>query len=337
MSSLEFLICLLAVCISFFLSCSEVAIFSLSRIHLKQLRDHLRGAHRRLTKLLADPGGVLLTILVLNEVMNVTLSTLISKAVHEGLSGLRYEGFAPLVTLIVTAPIFLLACEMTPKIIGARMNRIIAPIAAGPLALGYRFVKPLRLLMRGLAGTLSGTPTDVSSDTLKEDEFLHLVEEGYREGSVQETEFKLIRNVFQMDDTPVGEICTPPNRIFMLPVETKVKDAIALIQTRQALRVPVYGRSRDEILGILYAKDLLQARQQAAADETIRHLLRKAFVVAPTMKVNRVFRFFKNNRTHVAIVQGSDGRVSGVILMDDLMNELFDEVLPIRGQTGGRP
>ena len=97
-------------------------------------------------KLLADPGGVLMTILFLNEIMNITLSTLVANAIAEWTTSIGRPEMQTLVTLLISVPIVLFIGEITPKIIGARMNRIIAPVASRPIYFLYMALKPIRAI-----------------------------------------------------------------------------------------------------------------------------------------------------------------------------------------------
>jgi CBS domain containing-hemolysin-like protein len=112
------------------------------------------------------------------------------------------------------------------------------------------------------------------SPQIGEDEFLLMLEEGHKEGTVQETELKLIQNVFSMDDTTISEIMSPLTQVFSLPAQTTVRDAALQVQRRGSLRVPVLGKTKTEITGILYAKDLLGAGSESGP---IDPLVRQAF------------------------------------------------------------
>lgn len=133
MPPVEFLICAVLIGVSAFLSSSEIAIFSLSRFQIRSLKDHFRAVHRRIKRLLADPAGLLVTILVVNEAVNIALSALITSNISQnrqridGLSsswniaGHTIPGWAVDAVLgtLVTAPIILFLCEVTPKVIAA--------------------------------------------------------------------------------------------------------------------------------------------------------------------------------------------------------------------------
>src|SRR5690242_4838953 len=129
MSPLELLLCALLIFCSAYISASETALFSLTRFQLRFLKENFRSVYRKIKKLLSDPGGLLITLLMVNEILNIALSALITKAVSRGHTSVpSYLGnfpswaFEVILGLLITAPIILFLCEITPKVIGAKAN-----------------------------------------------------------------------------------------------------------------------------------------------------------------------------------------------------------------------
>lgn len=353
MEPLSTLLVLLLIAISGFLNGSEVALFSLSKIQLKTIREKFKPSHRKIKKLLADPTGLLVSILVTSEVVNIALSTLISSAVsssHEN-PWLRAITHGPLASLplwaanvilgtLITSPLLLLFCEITPKIIAARVNTLIAPAVATPLTTLYKLMTPIRYGIRvvenGLKGLMPGTygegPLISTAAKLREEDFINLVEEAQKEGTVQSTELGLIRNVFDLDDTPVSEITTPFSRVFMLPHTTTIQQALSSMKEgasgQRFSRIPVYGKARQEIVGILYSKDLLVARHERVDPSTpISEIVWKPFTVSEKTQLNSLFRKMKRQRTHLAIVTDTHGVPIGIVTLNDVLEALLDELL----------
>ena len=145
MTALELLGCGALIGCSAFLSSAEVSLFSLSRVQLRSIRDRLKGTHKTIRKLLGDPGGVLVTILVINEVVNITLSTILTGVIDRWMPGQEWSWTAKTLTgIAVTTPLVLLLCEVTPKTIGVKGNTLIAPLTCGPLYGLYSLMKPVR-------------------------------------------------------------------------------------------------------------------------------------------------------------------------------------------------
>lgn len=304
-------------------------------------------------KLLGDPAGVLVTILVCNEVANIAISSIISNTVANSRthSWTRdfIEAYFPMfpvwgidliIGVILTSPIVLILCEITPKVIAARTNTLVAPLTAPPLHALYIAMTPIRLAVLGvqrLVGKMipgkKGDPHLIStSSKLREEDFLSMVEDAQREGTVQSTELQLIRNVFDLDDTPVIEITTPLSRIFMLSQSTTLQQALSSMKEGSAgqrySRIPIYGKNRIDVVGLLYSKDLLLAKLEKADPMTpISELMWKPFFISSTTHLNSLFRKMKRQRIHLAMITNEGGTPVGIVTMNDVLEALLDELL----------
>jgi putative hemolysin len=367
MNTLETLICAALTLTSAFLSASEVAIFSLSRFQLRSLRERFKGSWRLIRRLLSQPGGLLTTLLVTNELVNISLSTLITEAVNDAWnaakSGESASSFFTLLALIkknylltlpewlfqliigtlITTPVLLLVCEATPKVIAARANLIIALIAAKPLTILHRIMFPARIALSRILrvvywalGTRDksspGKPgaEPQSPHRLREEDFLSMVEQGHAEGAIQTEELELIRKVFELDDRRVEDIVTPLSQIKSISSNTTVTEALALMKHGTPFsRLPVYKHgSPSKVVGVLYSKDLLIARLDSSLEkESVQAMMRKPFVISPQIKLGNLFRRFKQSQTHMAVVENQDGTATGIVTMTDVLEALFEEFL----------
>jgi putative hemolysin len=237
--------------------------------------------------------------------------------------------------IAVTAPIVLFFGEITPKAVGAKANQMVAPLNIGPLHFIYDLFKPIRALLniilnfvtRKIANIHAGPQLEPGKDPiLREEEFLFMVEEGHREGAIQQTELELIKNVFELDDRTVTDILTPIAKVFALPANTPIKAAMTTLGRNRFSRVPVFGANRRQIVGMLYTKDLLFAGIETQ-NETIAALTREPFIVQATMQLNALFRRMKQSRTHMALVEKAPNEIIGVVTMNDLLEALFEDVI----------
>lgn len=337
------------------MSSSEIALFSLSKFQLKLIRDRFRNSYRIVKKLSGDPAGVLITILVTNEIVNIGLSTLISSNISRSenspfIQSFRHglSAFMPswasdvLLGTLITAPIMLFACEITPKVVAARTNTVIAPMTSSPLYFVYRIMTPIRWVLRkiidGITAPIRTRTPDLdaamanSANRLKEADFLSIVEEAQKEGSVQEHEVELIRNVFELDDTPILEIATPISRVFSLPATTSISQALNAVrderQGQKFSRVPVYGKGKSDIVGVLYSKDLLVAKLEKEDPSTpVSTIMWRPFAVNETARINTVFKRMKKQRTHMAIIVNAKNQAIGLVTMNDILDVLVEELI----------
>lgn len=332
MTALELLICGALIGCSAFLSASEIAILSLSRVQLRSLKDRFKPAHRNIKKLQSDAGGLLITILVLNEVVNISLSTILTGILDRHFHGQDTPWLLKtLLGVLITTPVLLLFCEVTPKTVAARANTLIAPLVATPLTGLYNLMKPVRLVVRKMIQLLSGKK-DESSKTqtqpLKEEEFMVMVEEGHREGAIQRSELDLIRNVFAMEETPVRELMTPLSKVETIHETMTIAQAVERIRQIKSARIPVLSKTKKEVLGIVYLKDLLRARlNPALGNSPIEQLIHKPLVVSHQTPVNRVFKRLRQSQTHIAVVEGPSEEPIGVITLDQVLDDLLEELI----------
>jgi len=325
------------------MSASEIALFSLSRFQIRSLKDRFKPTHKQIKRLLADPAGLLMTILISNEVINISITTLIARSTAKMLEG-HSLGFQILVGSLITAPIILLICEATPKVIAARANRGVAVLAARPMTLIYTAFRPVRALIRSIVtfifrktarrtqkrDAMASLESGEENVLLREQEFLSMVEEGHKQGAIHEDELELIRNVFDMDDRTVEDIQTPIGQVFSIPTTMTLKAAIQVMHEQTYSRIPVTGTGRSQIIGILYAKDLLSMKLNPEhAHLPVVKLMKKTFVVSPDLKVNALFRRMKKNKTHSAIVENPPGRAIGLVTMDDILDAMFEDLFEV--------
>jgi len=343
MTGLDLLILIALVLTSAYMAASEVALFSLSRFQLRYFRERARSKHGRIKKLLSDPGGLLVTILVVNEILNISISMLITRGVANSISLGPFErlhipdwALHALLGTLIAAPVLLFLCEITPKTVAVRANQLVAPMTVNTITAIYDLFKPIRYVLKKVVSLVSQWSTKGAKgsapaeyETLKESDFIMMVEEGHKEGTVQASEVELIKNVFELDDTTVADVLTPLSLVRPLSMKTTIQEALAALRTQPYSRIPVTGTHKKEVVGILYSKDLLRAKIEPERLQTpISEIMLDAVFVPPTMKLNALFRRFKQQKTHMAIVQKSPGDALGIITMSDVMDTLFDDLFP---------
>ena len=358
MNFLEAFTCLLLIGFSAVLSASEIALFSLSRFQLRSLKEHFRPAYRKIKKLLADPGGVLVTILVINEIINISLTSLIAEAVSLApqpawIQKLPLPAWQVhfILGVLFSTPIVLFLCEVTPKAMGAKANRLIAPLTATPLLFVYQLLSPVRRALKGLVQRIGrthslpyehgGEPQGQGSDRetkklLKEADFIQMLEEGHREGTIQQNELDLIKNVFELDDITVADVYTPFSQMQTLSDQTSLKSALHFIKTQKHSRIPIVSQSdRRRVVGILYTKDLLRGKLDPnILSSPVTSLMRRPLFIPLAMRLNTLFKKFKQQRIHMAVIQGSTGEAVGIVTMTDVLDALFEELLTDEEENG---
>jgi len=177
-----------------------------------------------------------------------------------------------------------------------------------------------------LVRRLSGVPMrDAQSyaDEL-EQEILDAVSEGERHGAVDEEEKEMIESVIELSDTRVEEIMTPRTEIVAVSKDADIDAVLAAIRARGHSRIPVYGKTIDTILGLLYAKDLLQRDEDTPFELT--GIMRKALFIPESKPVRELLREFQEQKVHIAVVLDEYGGTAGLVTIEDILEELVGEI-----------
>jgi putative hemolysin len=309
--------------------------FSLRRVDRQNLLQSGRATDALLVKLLAKPARLIATILIGNESVNVAVSAVMAGMVERLYSGGTELELALMATLIAL-PLLLLFGEITPKTVAIKTSLGWSRKAARPLWLFGIVVTPIRVVVRLVADAIL-RPLGVSSGGglprgLSEDEFKALVDAGSAEGEVDARERRLIHKVFEFGDKTIAEAMLPASEVFMLSYELPVARLIKEIAAHGFSRVPIYQKSRDNIQGILYAKDLVVQGTGLTAHRKLSELLHEPLFVPQTTPVERLFRIFKQRKIHMALVVNEYGKLAGLVTMEDLLEELFGEIRDEREQ-----
>lgn len=318
----------LLLCCSALFSASETAIFSLQPTAREMLDERSRA---RVEAVLHDPRRTLASILIGNEVVNVTLST-----VTAGLL-LAVAPRHPWLNIVVVTPILLVFGEVMPKVTALRFNRVLAPRLAAIIGAFSVVVTPLRYVLGrvgDLALLVAGGSTAARRQALRDSQLLALIDQGRRAGSIQPMEQEMIHKVFEFGDLTVSRLMTPRPDVFSVSLTTPWEELVELVRASGYSRVPVWRGAQDDIIGILLVKKLLPllqtTRQATGAPPTaqqIRRLLHPARFVPTTKRAEDMLAEFRAERAHMAIVVDEHGSVVGVVTLDDLLRELVGELL----------
>jgi len=183
-------------------------------------------------------------------------------------------------------------------------------------------MQALDLPVRRLTGL---SDSQHENDESAKQEILQAATEGRAEGAVDAEEVQMIQSVMEFGETHVGEIMTPRTDIFALRVDTPLTEATRRIVEAGHTRVPVFQGDLDNIIGVLYAKDLLQ-RAQGTAPAKLRDIMRKPFFIPETKPLDDLLREFKNRKVHMAVVLDEYGGTAGLVTVEDLIEEIVGDI-----------
>jgi len=308
---------------SAFFATSEAALFSLTSLHLHKMREENSPFLNFVEKLLRYPKRLLITIIVGNETVNILMSSLMG-GIFIYLLGDRGKWAA----IAVTTPALLILGETIPKTV-AKINPIRFSSIVSPLmSLIYRIEKPLVLFLDGLSGRIirvMGMGKEESRGLLESD-FRTLVDAGLEEGVLERPQRDLIHRIFELADTPVADIMTPRVDMFRLPMSMPMEQMKEEIIRYAYSRVPVYSGKPDNIIGVIYAKDLLAGLSQGKEFASVAPLLRKPYFVPLERTADSLLKDFQRQKMHLAVVVDEYGGIAGLVTMEDILESLFGDI-----------
>jgi len=311
--------------LSAFFSGSETAFFSLSRIYLKKLENKNTAQSRRILSLLGKPRQLLVTILFGNTFVNMGISSL-STLIAIGIADRNNWNLSSVVTLqvIITTSVVLIFGEILPKLIALATATGFANLASLPLQLISYVLHPLVWLVDRFSMLLSKKQLEDKhlSSKFTTEEFHNLIQSESSHNSLEEHEKKILVGLFRFREAELTEIYTPRVKITAIEEKQSLEELRDLILATGYSRIPVYRETIDDIIGIVYVKDLLMYPEK----NSITEFMRPAWFVTENMKVQSLLNQFKIKKMQLAVVVDEYGGTSGIISLEDILEEIVGEI-----------
>ena len=311
--------------LSGFFSSSETALFSISRTKARHLAKMGGNANSLIKKMKDDPHRLLSTILIGNNAVNVGASAIAARLAIDLFSGYQILGSASsyaigAATLIMTFLILVFG-EVIPKSLATRNSVLIGRMVIYPIywcsILFWPVVVFLDFIPK-LTGKIKQTPAVTEAELMT---FVEVVEE---EGEIKEEEKELIHNIFEFDDTNASEIMTPRADMFVIDADMPL-DLLAITESGFT-RIPVIEGAIDNVVGILNVKDILAHQAKLNGPPDLGEIMRPPYFVPEHKKLDSLLHQFKKRKTHMAIVVDEHGGVSGLITLEDALEEIVGEI-----------
>jgi putative hemolysin len=335
----EIALILILILVNGFFAAAEVAVISLRRSRAQELVDGGNARATTIQRLKDDPDRFLATVQI-----GITLVGTLASAVGGVISvrairpmldrlpgGVLHGAAEPVALALVVLAITYLSVvfgELVPKSIALRHAERIALATARPLHLLTRWfsfvARPLTASSRVILSLL-GVPPHGTTGFVSEEEIKLMVQEGKEKGIFDQTEEELIQSVFEFSEASVKKVMIPRPRIDAIEVDTPWDEALKFIVETGHSRYPVYRKSLDDIIGVLYYKDLLrlQMDNRPASLEAIIH---PVYFVPETMQVSQLLKELQRRRMSMAIAIDEHGGVDGLVTIEDLIEEIVGEI-----------
>ena len=304
------------------LALSETAFTKMSRIRAIQLQDEGRRGAGHLVRMLEDPAGTLNAVLLLVLVCQFTAATLVGVLV-EPLGAL-----AVLAGTVVEVVLFFVVAEVAPKTFAIQHTER-AALRVTPLLWFLTTFWPVRMLSRGLIGLAN---VILPGKGLKEGPFVTeaeirtMADVAADEAVIEREERALIHSIFEFGDTVVREVMQPRPDMVTVNADDTIEAAITVAIERGFSRIPACGESADDVLGLVYLKDLVRRARAGEGAAPVRTAVRPATFVPEQKRVAELLREMQTEQFHMAIVIDEYGDTAGLVTLEDLLEEIVGEI-----------
>ncbi len=309
---------------------SEVALFSLDSKKLDQVKEDSGFIGKYINKLLLFPRKLLVTILIGNTISNVAAS-IISVSIALDLAKIYSLSvdIALLLQIIVLTIVVILFAEITPKVWANKHPISFAKVIAIPLYGISIFLSPISsILSKLLRFATSKVKYDKSKTALSTEEITELADIGVEKGTLEEEEHGLIHGLVAFKSVNVREVMTPRVDMIAVPVDISLPELIQIIKESGHSRIPVYNDDLDNIMGIVYAKDLLPYLNAdlSKTEFDLNKVFRECIFVPETKFISTLMQEFQTKNMHMSLVVDEYGGTSGVITLEDILEEIVGEI-----------
>jgi putative hemolysin len=340
---LDLAIVLILIGVSGFFAASEIALITVRRHRLQALADEGRRSARTAQRLTADPSRFLATIQVAITFLGFLASAFgavaLSGTVGDWIRGIPVafiQNAADEIAFVVITLLIALASiiigELVPKTLALGAAERFALVVAGPIGFLERSLSPIvwfvstisGVLVRAVGGRERPQPGYLSTEELK-----MLVETGSAQGTIEKDEKEMIHGVIELAETKVHEVMVPRIGIRAVEIDDPFDEILDMVVRAGHSRIPVYRENLDNIIGILYAKDLLpylKPNKNGSATIDIRSLLRPPVYVPETKVVDELLHEMQLAKRHIAIVVDEYGGTAGLVTIEDIVEEIVGEI-----------
>jgi putative hemolysin len=326
-----------------FFAASEIALITVKRHRLSQLADDGNRAARTAQRLTDDPGRFLATIQIAITFLGFLAGAVGAVAFSTGLADLirvlplgfirdAADTIAFVIVTLIIALASIIVGELVPKTMALNFPERLALIVASPIGFLERILSPIVWLVSRTSAILVrllGGKEKPQGGYLSTEELKLLVETGSEQGEIEKEEKEMIHGVIELGDKQVHEVMIPRIGIRAIDVDDPIDEVLDMIIAAGHSRLPVYDESLDNIVGILYAKDLLpylkgNGRQNGQID--IRQLVRPPVYVPESKPVDDLLHEMQVAKRHIAIVVDEYGGTAGLVTMEDVVEEIVGEI-----------
>jgi CBS domain containing-hemolysin-like protein len=305
-------------------SAAEASLAGISRAGVQQMLDEGASRTRAVLSLLQNPPRFVITLMVLKGAAFVAAAGAVTWLAAQ--ADLNWQLGVPLALLAVW--LLLLCVQVVSRALTLRSGHMEGLRLGRPLRGVAILLSPLTGALRALGNLVLGRSAQVSADNLflSEDGLRFLIDMSDEQGLIEEDEKEMIASIFELSETVAREVMVPRIDVISVEERTSLRDSLDVIIAAGHSRIPVYRESIDHVQGVLYAKDMLPPFRDGQHDLAITELMRPAYFVPESKKVDDLLSELQQRKVHMAIVVDEYGGTAGVVTIEDLLEEIVGEI-----------
>ncbi|MBR5231112.1 MAG: HlyC/CorC family transporter [Clostridia bacterium] len=316
---------------SAFFSGTEIAFTSLNKLRLKKEADRASRAEKLVLYICNHYENALSTVLIGNNLVNIgatSIATVIAVSLASASQGKISDQTASSIVTVLMTVIILIVGEITPKMLAKRYNETIVKVVCWPLmVLMIIFFPAVFISTRivNLFGLLWRRKDDEDAVTITEEDLESILDTVEDEGIIDENQTELLQSALEFTDLEASDILTPRIDVIGLEINDSLDKVLEIINESQFSRYPVYDRTIDHVVGVIYAKHLLRELVENKNLEWQSFMLNHIFI-PESMKLHDIMEEFRKNQMHMAIVADEYGGTAGIVTMEDVLEQLVGEI-----------
>ena len=317
-------ILIMCLALSAIFSASETSLMSLSKIRIKQMVENNEKGADRVSKLLGNPSKLLSAILIGNNVVNIGASSLMTSLAIDAFGNTGVGVATGVMTLLI-----LVFGEITPKSLAAQ-NAEKLSIRLSGFVQGVTFLlTPISFILTRITNfmvRMLGGDVDENQPFITQEELKTIVGVSYKEGVLEGEEKDMIYNVFDFSDSQVKDVMITRTEMVSIDIESSYEEIVKIINQEQYSRIPVYENTIDNIIGILYVKDLLFSQFNKEEQFDLKKYIRHPSYTYEFKSTKALFKEMRLARIHMVIVINEYGGTEGIITIEDLIEEIVGDI-----------
>ncbi len=323
--TIELILLFVLLAIDAFTAASEIAIVVSNRIKLKRMASGGSKIAKTILGIIDNPERFFSTILVVNNVVCTLIAIIVMSMVVHFMKGETKLGVL-IATLI--ASFLIIVNEVTAKTIAARRSEKIASMLAGPIKLLIMVFHPVVVILEKIVVKVTkmiGVKNEGKPSLVTEEELRYMIKVGGEDGTLHKDKYKMLSRVFDFDQAVVESVMTPKKDMVSIDMNSSLEDMMEKALECGYSRIPVHKDSPDNIVGMINMKDLLNLEHNKSL-LVLQDIIYPATTVPGLKKVTELLTEFQKGHTHLALVIDRQGKIEGLITLEDLLEEIVGEI-----------